>query len=439
MHAELYLDTARLGRMCRGARLAEQDFCWLVSQLGSPLYLERFLTHGFQSLPPRLRNRVTGLRYWRGMQQLADSLGQFIQQRPELPSYFFAQSSDMIRFAAESLLSVARRILVTDLCWPPYLHALQQTATDFNGEICLVRLNAMVTSQLASSDDIVDHLQQVYYSNGCDGLFLSDINYLGVRLPVERLIARLQPRFAVLDGAQAFHQRHVDLSKLGCDLYLTGTQKWFGAFQPLRIVFTGRGANEAVIRRSARALCNRTHCDALFRFHEEVKSSSFPPFGTTVNVSPLICAASALRDAERQAESHHDHWQVLRTNAEVFSHWSVDSRWRPVRLHPSLSSGIVRLVCPEESPIHVRGGPRQALAQQGIVATAYEDGSLRFSMPRSYLSLQQLSRVSVAISRLLVNSRRCVPYSLCQSTASPPVRNPSNVSRVEPSGAVHHP
>ncbi len=39
MTTELYLDTARLGRMCRGARVAEQDFATLASQLGSSLYL----------------------------------------------------------------------------------------------------------------------------------------------------------------------------------------------------------------------------------------------------------------------------------------------------------------------------------------------------------------------------------------------------------------
>ena len=31
MSTELYLDTARLGQMCRGARMAEQDFVKLVT------------------------------------------------------------------------------------------------------------------------------------------------------------------------------------------------------------------------------------------------------------------------------------------------------------------------------------------------------------------------------------------------------------------------
>jgi len=47
MKAEIFLDTARLGRMCPGARRAEQSFARLVSQLGSSLYLEQFLLNGY--------------------------------------------------------------------------------------------------------------------------------------------------------------------------------------------------------------------------------------------------------------------------------------------------------------------------------------------------------------------------------------------------------
>ena len=64
MQAELYLDTARLGRMCRGACSAEQDFVRLVSQLGSSLYLEQFLADGFRSLPNSIRRGVPRLSCW---------------------------------------------------------------------------------------------------------------------------------------------------------------------------------------------------------------------------------------------------------------------------------------------------------------------------------------------------------------------------------------
>jgi hypothetical protein len=57
MTTELYFDTARLGRMCKEARQAEQDFSKLASQLGSSLYWERFLAEGFEALPTSLRDR----------------------------------------------------------------------------------------------------------------------------------------------------------------------------------------------------------------------------------------------------------------------------------------------------------------------------------------------------------------------------------------------
>ena len=107
-----------------------------------------------------------------------------------------------------------------------------------------------------SRDEVADataFLKQytVFNAEQCDGLFLSDISYLGVALPIEQLLAEVTPNFGVIDGAQAFHQRRVNLSKLPCDLYLTGTQKWFGAFQPLRALFVGRTDNLQTLNQSA--------------------------------------------------------------------------------------------------------------------------------------------------------------------------------------------
>jgi len=395
MHNELYLDTARLGRMCRGARSAEQDFCWLVSQLGSSLYLEQFLSHGFASLPCSLRRRVPGLRCWHGLQQLGESLGEFVRQPPELPNYFFGQTSEMMRFAAESLFSHSRRVLTTDLCWPPYLEMLRQTARELDRQLSVLPLKQMVASDLATSSEVAEHVAQVYHAKRCDGLFLTDISYLGVVLPVEQLVTELNPNFAVIDGAQAFHQRSVDLTKLPCDLYLAGTQKWFGAYHPLRIAFVGRSDNLVPLTDQLHLASH--HGNSLFRFYEEAKTSRFPPFGTTVNVSPLICAAGALKQAERQVKIY-DKWNVLRANAVCFAEWVGDSFWRPIKLHGSLRSGIVRLMPSRQAPRQVGSQLRQTLAKNGVVATAYDDGVLRFSMPRSYLWLSQLSEVTRALS-----------------------------------------
>ena len=397
MHAELFLDTARLGRMCHRARMAEQQFCWLASQLGSPLYLEKFLTSGFHSLPRELRQRVSGLSCWHGIHEFEESLGQLVGKSPGLPTYFFGQSADMIRLAGDVLFACSDRVLTTDLCWPPYLDWLTKTARERHRKVHVVRLHDLVSSDKATSADVIDYLNMEFQRTGCNGLFLSDISYLGVRLPVEELVAQVNAEFVVVDGAQAIHHRRVDLSKLSCDLYLAGTQKWLNAYQPLRTAFVARQRHDSAIHRAVQSLRTDHRVDTLFQFCEQLQTAELPPFGTTANVTPLICAAGAVRQAHEEQRSFHDFLEIPRTNAITFIDWIADTGWRPLRLDPSLSSGIVRLL-PKTGSSRIPGCQiRQVLYRHGIVATSYDDSSLRFSMPTKYLTLQQLTEIRRAL------------------------------------------
>ena len=121
MPTEIYLDTARLGRMCEGARRAEHDFARLVSRLGSPLYWDQFLSSGFRSLPRRQRDAFRGLRVWDGFDCFRSDLGKFVEQPAKCSTFVFSQSHNMIRLVAEFLCRRSNRILTTDLEWPPYL------------------------------------------------------------------------------------------------------------------------------------------------------------------------------------------------------------------------------------------------------------------------------------------------------------------------------
>jgi len=404
MHTELYLDTARLGRMCRGARTAEQEFGWLVGQLGSSLYLERFLTHGFPSLPKRFARRVPHLQCWSGVAGFGQALGSFVGQPAGLSTHFFGQSSSLIRFAAECLFARSRRVLVTDLAWPAYLQVLRQVAAEQNREVHVVPLRHLVMSDRANHADVLRRLSQAYLQQHCDGLFLSDITYLGIKLPVQELLAELtptNPRFVVIDGAQAFHQRTIDLSRLRCDLYLAGTQKWFGAYHPLRIAFVGCNDNLATIEK-VRETWSRghEHRDALFEFCHAVQQSEFASFGETVNVSPLIAAAGALKQARREASSLHNRWKMLLINARSLADWIEDRTCRPARHHDSLASGIL-LVSATQRSVQDGTTTRSALIRSGIVASVFPHAILRLSMPRYYLSLHQKSLIATALHRSL--------------------------------------
>ena len=252
--------------MCPGARLAEQDFGWLVSRLGSSLYLEQFLIHGVQSLPVRYRRRVPHLQCWRGVAGFRRGLAEFVSQPAACETHFFTQSSSLIRFAADCLFDRAHRVLVTDLGWPAYTATLHDMAFARRKSLHVVSLKDQVLHDGLDENDLIEQIVAAYQQRGCDAIFLSDITYLGVRLPLERILTRLDEdcRFSVVDGAQAFNQRPVDLSRLACDLYLAGSQKWLCSYHPLRMAFVGRQRNAEQIENIATGTDAKR--DALFNF-----------------------------------------------------------------------------------------------------------------------------------------------------------------------------
>ena len=394
MAAEHYLDTARLGQMCQGARLAEQDFCWLVSQPESLLYLERFLTEGFSGLPPTIRSRLPGLSIWAGVKGLGDSLGKLIGQPQGLPNYLFAQSSSLITFAVNAIFSTVDRVLTTDLDWPLYVQALRQAAVNRKRHLFTVNLRQTIERDHATADDVLEVIREAYVANRCEGIFLSDITFSGIALPVERAVAKLKPRFVVVDGAQAFNHRPVDLSSLGCDIYLAGTHKWLGAFHPLRIAFVGRSRNRRVIEELASSTTKSSSCDELFRFHRELTVSEFCTIGSTVNISALICAAGAVDHASKR-EPGAD-WRILRSNSNDMAYWLPEHCCEPLLRHPSLRSGILR-VAPKCGTSTSARDFRRLLMTRRLAATSYKDGTIRLSMPRQALTLEELGEIGHAV------------------------------------------
>ena len=129
----------------------------------------------------------------------------------------------------------------------------------------------------------------------------------------------------------------------------------------------------------------------------------FASLGETVNISPLIAAAGALRQAHWEANLRHDHWHTVLNNARSLADWIGGESFSPVRLHDSLESGIL-LLSAKRQKAYSATRARTTLARYGIVASAFSPSILRLSMPRHYLSLYQKTRVSRALHRSLLNS-----------------------------------
>ena len=404
MSTELYLDTARLGRMCRGARTAEHDFSRLVSQLPSPLYFGRFLTCGFDALSYCDRRRYPGLRCWAGVTEFKREFGRFVSQ-PPCPTTLFSTSRSLIRFAAECLFDSASSILTTDLAWPPYLELLQNLASQRNATLHVVRLKRMVFNGSANVDAVVQAFVQAYRAHECDGLFLSDINYLGVRIPVRQIIHGLTPfrrPFVVVDGAQALGQRPVNIQALNCDLYLAGTQKWFSAYHPLRLAFVGRPDSLASTH-TVRGRLSRSpeFYDPLLEFSDAIERNEFRSFGETVNLTPLMTAAGALRSLRTNRRNLERQWDARRQNARiVVDSLPLSSLWDG-QLHPDLGSGIVLVPFRAQLPSHdALASVHRVLNRYRIAATVLPTGDLRLAMPSFELSLRHLARINAAVQRI---------------------------------------
>ncbi len=401
MNTELYLDTARLGRMCHGARAAEHDFSRLVSQLPSPLYFGRFLTCGFDALSYCDRRRYPGLRCWAGVTEFKREFGRFVSQ-PPCPTILFSTSRSLIRFAAECLFDSASTVLTTDLAWPPYLEMLQNVASQRNATLHVVRLRRMVFDGSADEDGVAQAVVQDYRAHDCDGLFLSDISTLGVRIPVRRIIHGLAPYrrpFVVVDGAQALGQRPVNIQALNCDLYLAGTQKWFSAYHPLRLAFVGRPDSLASIH-TVRGRLSRSpeFYDPLLEFSNAIERNEFRTFGETVNVIPLMTAAGALRSLTTNRRKLKRRWDARRQNARVVMDSIPMSFLWGGQLHPNLGSGIVLVPFRAQLPSHsALASVHRILNRYRIAATVLPNGDLRLAMPSFALSSRHLARINAAV------------------------------------------
>jgi selenocysteine lyase/cysteine desulfurase len=390
MHTELYLDTARLGRMCRRARLAEQDFCWLVSQLGSSLYLERFLNQGFRSLPTRYRQSMLGLSAWRGIGRLKSDFRRFVNADGG-HVFFCSQSRPFIEMAAACLFGKADTVLTTDLAWPPYLACLRQLAEQRGKRVVTIRLLDELIDGTLSTEDLVCRITRAYDKHGCNGLFLACITYLGIRLPVQRIVRTLRrrrrPSFVLLDGAQALGHEPVCVRKLGGDLLLAGTQKWMQAYHPLRVAVSSHRVKHYVRHIASKQV---NHLDAL---HEFTSAGFRSDFGETVELVSLITAAASLSELKNNSELR-IRWRERIRNRKLIQAALSNAGMDCVPHRMGMDSGVLLV----RSRVTTALKLRSELFEEGIVASGFRD-LLRLSMPDRPLTDEQIETVTSALSR----------------------------------------
>lgn len=244
MSDPLYLDTARLGRMSPAAQRADRALVALAAAEGNSAYFERFVRHGMSGTAVAADPRYAGLADWAGVGELKQTLRALAGHRSDLPVLVAHRTAQLMKLAARALFHSCRNVLVTDLGWPGYHDILKREAVRASRCVTGVELREGVLPGRIREGELIDRVCAAFGRARCDGLFLSAVSNWGVRLPVERIVRRLEAAhrvwFVVVDGAQEFCHTSGRLETEYCDLYLTGCHKWLGAYHPMGLGYYGR-------------------------------------------------------------------------------------------------------------------------------------------------------------------------------------------------------
>ena len=401
---QLYLDTARLGRMSGRAQQAQLDFTRMAGEQGASLFFERFLQDGSDSWPSSARSRFPGLTGWRGVTALKQSLRTLAGSNPALPVLTVNRSAQLMKFAARLLYRQCGNVLVTDLGWPPYHKILETEAARARRVVTTLAVRELMCNGQATEDQLVEAVRSRFVQSDCDGLFLTAVSNLGFRLPVERLVRALEAarelRFVVIDGAQDFCHVSADLGNEYCDLYLASCHKWLQGFHPMGLGFYGRHRSRSMIETAAppAAFAGANSMTRCCGSRHSWKSAALDGETETVNLIPLFTSQGAAADALERPSPPPKLLGVRHKNLAQATAVAESCGWRSLLPAEPFRTGILLLQAESEA---TRSRPADALrgafAEHGIALTAYEGGSIRLSMPAAEWKPEDIDRLGGAL------------------------------------------
>jgi hypothetical protein len=401
----LYLDTARLGRMCPEAQAADQDFARLAGEVGCSLYFEHFLRWGFSSLPPSLSRRYSGLSFWAGVTAFKRDLKTVLAIDRRRQVLVANRSAQLVRLAARLLCLRCENILVTDMEWPAYVAVLEAECQRAGRTLTTVPIRQAVFRDGITKEELVGRLAAHYRQHDCDGLFLSAVTYQGVRMPIRETVEAIgpasRPRFVVVDGAQALNHVPLRATAESCDLLLTGCHKWLRAYHPLGLAFCCRVRSERYINTVCCEMFLRGELDdPLLSFTTQLEGEKLERFSETVNLAPMFTAAAAVRAMMRSDRTKRAELAAQIDNVEQVVEHSHATGWRSIRPDNPMHTGILLL---EAINRQTRDAPidrlRERFLSGGIALTAYAGGFIRASLPDRPLNPVELNTVHSALAR----------------------------------------
>ena len=401
MCTELYLDTARLGRIGFRAQRAHGDFLRLCGDEGGSAYVEDLLRLGTEAWPDSLHHRYAALADWKGVDGLKRSLRELTGTGPDTEVFLAQRSAQLMQLAARALFRRCKRVMHTDLEWPCYLRLLEAEGAQIGRDTVCLPVREAIFRDRISADELVALVASHYRRQDCDGLFLSAVSYEGVRFPVAGLIERLSlgrpPRFVAVDGAQTLGHAALDLQ--ACDLYLAGAHKWLRNGLPLGMAFGPRPSSRGLVRMICDEMIAGTELDdPLLLLTRQLEEGTLEPFGETVNLAPLLTAAASTAAALCASDPPERRFRTRLDNAGALTAAAAHTGWRPLVVDRSLRSGILLLEAENaEVQLALPDRLRSQFQRRGLAVTAYPNGVIRTSLPSAPWEDADLDQIRSAL------------------------------------------
>ena len=280
---------------------------------------------------------------------MKESLRTLAESRSDLPVLLAIRSAELMRLAARLLFHPCRNVLTTDLDWPSYNDILLAECQRSHRTMSRVAVRDALLRQHLREDELVAHVRDEFVRRGCDGLYLTAVSNLGLRLPVDRIVRAVEAVaevwFIVIDGAQDFCHVSADLRNEYCDLYLAGSHKWLSACHPMGLGFYGRQRVRSFVETVLSHLVQTGKLDdPLLRFSSQLEATAgLDGRSETVNLASLFSCQGAVADALAIPGGPTALLPTRREDLTIAAELAAESGWQPLLPSPSLQTGILLL------------------------------------------------------------------------------------------------
>ena len=268
MQEILYLDTARLGQISPSAKRALNGALEFNQAFGASAYFDDFLFGGAQALSAA--DEFDGLSSWDGIDRFKARIKCHLFGSDNGDVVFASRTASLMSLAAKMLFSRCRNVLVTDLCWEPYLGVLAGHKPNDACQITEIKIKDQILNQRATAEEITDLIAAAYCEHKCDGIFLPAVCNFGVQLPMRKIMkaiaGRAKIRFSVVDAAQAINHVDIQWARDSVDFTFGSTHKWLRAYEPMAVGYCSRPSSRSFIHDLVkRELGADMHADSLLR------------------------------------------------------------------------------------------------------------------------------------------------------------------------------